>query len=125
MKYVTPRSLSDAEAAVLYAAVERASVGAGLPEVDLVRFLADARVYAICECGCASLSFVPQEAEIPTDTHLVADAMAYRSTNTTEWVGILIYASSSGLVDLELHTPFDEPAMLPPPSAVQAWPIDL
>lgn len=125
MKYVTPRLLSDAEAAVLYAAVERAPVGVGLQKIDFRRFLFEARVYAICECGCASLGFIPQEAGTPIDTRLVADAMAYRSINTTEWVGILIYASSSGLVDLEFHTPFDEPALLPEPSAVQAWPIDL
>lgn len=125
MKSVPPRLLSDAEAAVLYAAVERAPVGAGLQEMDLARFLAEARVFAICECGCASLGFMPQESSIPTDTRLVADAMAYRSINTNEWVGVHVYASSSGLVELELHTPFDEPAMLPVPSAVQAWPIDL
>ena len=123
MQPVPHRPLSEAEAGVLRAAVSSSAV-AHFP-VDLEEAIKDAVVRTVCGCGCASLGFTEASEPDPVGTRLVADAMAFRPGSKSEWVGILVYAAPQGLVEMEIHTPFDGPALLPDPDAVQAWPVDL
>lgn len=125
MPPVVARPLTNAEAAVLRAAVENAAVGT-LPKVfNPQAAIAGARVHSVCDCGCASIGFLPASEPEPQDAKLIADAMAYRDGNAGEWIGIHVYATATGkLLEMELHTPYDSPALLPNPEHVRAWPPD-
>jgi hypothetical protein len=114
--------MTTAEAAVLRAAIERSGI---MPtHIDIDTAIEAATVQSVCGCGCATIGFTAPSDQDPKDTMLVADAMAYRSQLSKEWVGVLIYASPTGLVEMEIHTPFDGPALLLAPESVQAWPVE-
>lgn len=121
MPYIEPRKLSEDEAAVLNSVIRRAKVA--LVEENWGEVIANSKVHSICGCGCASVGFVPESESSEKEIFLLADGMAVRSGASDEWVGVLVYANKSGkLVEMELHSPFDGPALLPDPNAIQEWP---
>ena len=121
MPYIRPRSMTQAEQAVLMAALARAPIGGPFHvEPETMRLLL---VHSVCPCGCGSVGFLPEQEEPPSDTHLVADGMAPLAEG--RWVGVLVYASRSrGPIEMEFHSPFESPAPFPEAASVQAWPAE-
>ncbi|MDO9439163.1 hypothetical protein [Hydrogenophaga sp.] len=109
-----PRPLTPTEVAVIVNALRRAPFGAG-SEVD-EQFLAnELRVVGRCDCGCASIFFVPEEWR--DDRHRVADGAG--ETADGEHVTIIVWANSTALAHLELVSYSDRRALLPVPSSTR------
>lgn len=109
---VPPRPLTEAEAAVIAAAIARAPVGEPGPAGNYLT--ANLRVVGRCECGCDSVFFTTED--WASDQHRIADGLGY--TEDGEEIGVLVWAGSRGLVHLELYSYTERPAPLPMPVSV-------
>ena len=110
-----PRELSQAEAAVIGTALDRAPVGEVSPE--LRASLTGLRVVGRCVCGCASLFFAGIEAA--AEQYRVADGLAYAEDG--EEIGIILWASRGNVVHMELYNYAEHPARLPEAESVCAF----
>jgi hypothetical protein len=109
---VTPRPLTESEAAVIAAAITRAPVGE--PGASGCYLTENLRVVGRCECGCDSVFFTTED--WAKDQYRAADGLGY--TEDGEEVGVLVWAGSGGLVHLELYNYSERPAHLPVPVSV-------
>lgn len=110
-----PRELTEAEAAVVSAALEQAPVGevpatfqASVPRL---------RVVGRCECGCGSLFFAGIEGA--TGQYRVADGLGY--TDDGEEIGVILWASEEAVVHMELYNYSERPARLPTARSVRPF----
>ena len=119
MPYIAPRLITETEAAVIEAVMERAAVVSSLKvEPDQIRQLI---VHSTCPCGCPSIGFLSEEEQSPGDVTLVADGMVPLPDD--HYIGVLVYASKSrGLVELEVHWSYGAPAPMPLPSKIGPCP---
>lgn len=117
MSYVDPRPISSAELQVLQTVLTRA------PTPDTPSVMADALsnliVYSKCDCGCASVGFLPEGTPASANTKLVADGLGLSPDN--EQVGIIVYGSLGQIVELELYWHHSEGAPLPKPETIVPW----
>ncbi len=119
MPNITPRLITEIEAAVIEAVMERAAVGPSLKvEPDKIRQLI---VRSTCPCGCPTIGFLSEEEQSPGDVTLVADGMVPLPDD--HYIGVLVYSSKSrGLVELEICWSHDAPAPMPLPSEIGPGP---
>ena len=117
MKYVDPRPISHAELAVLQTALSIA------PTPDTPEILGSALgalvVHSRCDCGCASVGFLPKDVQPHASTKLIADGLGLSPCR--KQVGIIVYGSPGQVVELELHWPYDGGAPLPQPETIVPW----
>ena len=109
---IPPRPLTESEAAVIAAAIQRAPLGE--PGAACNYLTASLRVVGRCECGCDSVFFTT--ADWTKDQYRLADGLGY--TDDGEEIGVLVWAGSGGLVHLELYNYSERPARLPAPASV-------
>ena len=97
MRPVHPRSTTSEESVVLRTAL---SITSGEDSLrDLAATLEDLVVTAVCECGCASVSFGPEPE--PGDSRPIADCIG-RTPDGGD-VGVLVWASRERLSGLEVY----------------------
>lgn len=117
MSYIVPRHLSDTELAVLQAILCRA------PTSDAPSFsseqLSELMVYSKCDCGCASVGFLPEGTPASTNTKLIADGLGLSPNN--KQVGVIVYGSPDQVVELELYWHHEGGAPLPRPETIVPW----
>lgn len=117
MSYIVPRHLSGTEFAVLRAILSRA------PTSDAPSFsselLSELMVYSKCDCGCASVGFLPEGTQASTNTKLIADGLGLSPDN--KQVGVIVYGSPGQLVELELYWHYEGGAPLPCPDTIVPW----
>lgn len=110
--FAPPREITEAETAVVSAALERAPVGE-VP-ATLRASIPRLRVVGRCDCGCDSLFFAGIEGA--TRQYRVADGLAYAEDG--EEIGIILWASEGVVVHLELYNYSERPAPLPTAGSV-------
>ena len=117
MSYITPRPISGEELDVLQTVLLRA-VTHHTPQVtpDELKNLV---VYSKCDCGCASVGFLPEGTKANESTKLIADGLGLSPDN--KQVGIIVYGSSGQVVELELHWPYEGGAPLPRSETIVPW----
>ena len=114
MPYISPRPISQAEVDVLVATLARAPVIK--PNHIELATLNSLTVYSKCECGCASIGFLPEEEKSPAETRLLADGQG--RTVTGEEIGVLVYGTDSRVVDMEVYWYETSAAPLPVASSI-------
>jgi hypothetical protein len=114
MPYISPRPISPAEVEVLLAALTRAQI-LKPHHIDLAT-LNSITVYSKCQCGCASIGFLPEQEKSPPETHLIADGQGH--TVTGEDIGVLVYGTDSRVVDMEVYWYETSGAPLPVASSI-------
>jgi|SRR5262245_52332616 len=98
---VTPRPISDAEIAVIRAALDRAPSDRPIGELRVP--LEALRVVATCPCGCDSVEFRLDDA----GSHPVADGFGTRPFGGL--VGLLVWGTETEVTGLEVYDlSFDE-----------------
>ncbi len=107
MKATEPRLITKEEAAVISAALLRAPLGE--PSEAAQGSIASLSVVGKCDCGCDSLFFVGSNDA--SQEFRIADGLGY--TADGEEIGIIVWASGSQVVHLELYNYSDQPARLP------------
>jgi hypothetical protein len=117
MEPVVPRPTTEAEVAVIAEALEVAPV-AGV-ESPSRSVLAALSVVCRCECGCASIGFVPNEAEPIMGATRLADAEG--TTADGRYIGILVWGTTSTVTSLELYGGPDNEAVLPAPGTLRPF----
>ena len=90
------RPISDAEVAVVRAALQRASVTSDAG--NLLSTITSLRVVDRCDCGCASVDFESDSDERPQP---IADGTA--TTSSGGEVGIIVWGTSSRITGLEIY----------------------
>ncbi|WP_148289824.1 hypothetical protein [Ideonella sp. B508-1] len=117
MSYITPRPISGAELEVLQTVLLRA-VTPHTPQVtpDELKSLV---VYSKCDCGCASVGFLPEGTKANENTKLIADGLGLSPDN--KQVGIIVYGSPGQVVEVEFHWPYEGGAPLPRPETIVPW----
>lgn len=117
MKYVDPRPISNAELAVLQAVLAIAPTPdtPEVPAIELARLL----VHSHCDCGCASVGFLPEGVSPNANTKLIGDGLGLSPDG--KQVGIIVYGSPGQFVELEMHWPYDGGAPLPDPKSIVPW----
>lgn len=117
MTLITPRPISSAELAVLETALRRAC------KPDATRVTAEELkrlvVYRTCDCGCASVGFLPEGVHPNQTTMLLADGLGLSADN--KQVGVIVYGSSGQLVELEVYWHHDGAAPLPRADTIVPW----
>jgi|SRR5262245_28055054 len=99
---VTPRPISDAEIAVIRAALDRAPSDRPIGELRVP--LEALHVVATCPCGCDSVEF---RLENGLGSHPVADAIGTRPFGGL--VGVLVWGTDTEVTGLEIYDlSFDE-----------------
>ena len=109
-----PRHLTPAEVAVVAAAVRQAPVEVGFT-VDDQHLALNLRLVGKCDCGCASVFFSTEE--WAATQHRVADGVG--RTADGEEIGVIVWATSTGLAHLELYSFSERPTPLPEPSSIR------
>lgn len=117
MIFVDPRPISAAELRVLQTVLTRAST-TDTPSVS-AEILSNLIVYSKCDCGCASVGFLPEGTSANANTKLVADGLGLSPDN--EQVGVIVYGSPGQIVELELYWHLTEGAPLPRPETIVPW----
>ena len=117
MSYVDPRPISTAELRVLQTVLSRAPT-ADTPSVA-GETLSGLTVHSKCDCGCASVGFLPEGTSANANTKLIADGLGLSPDN--EQVGIIVYGSPGQIVELELYWHHTEGAPLPKPETIVPW----
>jgi hypothetical protein len=109
---VPSRPLTEAETAVILAALTRAPVGE--PDVASTYLPASLRVVGRCDCGCDSVFFTASDWS--EGQHRVAEGVGYAADG--EQIGIIVWAGDQGLLHLEVYNFEESPAHLPDPATV-------
>ena len=117
MSYITPRPISSAELEVLQTTLLRASTP-DAPHIEPGE-LKNLVVYSKCDCGCASVGFLPEGAKPNENTKLVADGLGLSPDN--KQVGVIVYGSPGQFVELELYWHYDGGAPLPRAETIVPW----
>jgi hypothetical protein len=109
MPNIAVRGITKQEAETLRSTLERAAVDDAcrqhLAGIDALL------VHEVCECGCASIGFLPASQKAPSTTRLLADGHG-RTAEDVE-VGLLVYGTEDCLVYLEIYSWDATPASLP------------
>lgn len=117
MSYIEPRCITEQEARVIEALLSRAPIAASS---WLTRgSIASLVVYSRCDCGCASVGFLPESEKAPATTGRLADGLGLTENN--EEVGVLLYGTDDAIVELEVYWHETEPALLPRPETIVPW----
>jgi hypothetical protein len=96
MRATPNRQISDAEAACIRAALERAAV---IPEApELIGAVVDLRVVGRCDCGCATVDFV-KDSGGPTQP--IADGTG--KTAGGGHVGLIVWGNNHEITGLEVY----------------------
>jgi hypothetical protein len=112
MKLIKHRSLRSEELAVIKSVLERAPLG---ESCDASRSCVEAlHVVGECNCGCDSLFFSGSSGSTPN--FRIADGLGY--TADGEEIGIILWASGSQIVYLELYNYSELPPRLPLPETI-------
>ena len=111
------RRIRQSEAAVIRAALDRASVAAVNQSVSTA--IPDLEVIARCECGCASVDFHAPASE--ERSGIVADATGH--TPRGGQVGVILWGRSDAITGLEIYDlgAGDDDLVLPVPTSVIPW----
>ncbi|WP_398309195.1 hypothetical protein [Zoogloea sp.] len=117
MSYIVPRHLLDAELAVLQAILSRAPAS-DAPRISS-ELLSGLMVHSKCDCGCASVGFLPEGTHPNTNTKLIADGLGLSPDN--KQVGVIVYGSPGQVVELELYWHHEGGAPLPCPETIAPW----
>jgi hypothetical protein len=72
------------------------------------------KIVGKCPCGCESLFFTGIDEA--TEQFRLADGLGY--TEDGEEIGMILWASGSRIVHLELYNYSENPARLPPPASI-------
>jgi hypothetical protein len=112
MLHVSSRSISPVEAAAIDALLLRASIGESCEASSCD--IESLKIVGKCPCGCESLFFtgIDEAAE----QFRLADGLGY--TEDGEEIGMILWASGSRIVHLELYNYSENPARLPPPASI-------
>ena len=117
MPYIEPRSITDEEARVIEVVPSRAPVS---PSTWLGRnCLTNVVVHSKCDCGCASIGFLPESEKIPVETDRLAVGLGLTLHN--QEVGVLLFGTDRTLVELEIYWHENEPAPLPVAETIVSW----
>jgi hypothetical protein len=111
------RSISDAEVAVIRAALERAPVaGVAVPSLDGLHTL---RAVDRCGCGCDSVDFALHDPAQPSKP--LADGIGL--TPTGGMVGVLVWGREAEVTGLEIYDlgAGDDDLRLPSPTSIQPF----
>ena len=81
--------------------------------------LTQLRVHSRCPCGCASISFISEEAEKSLETEVIADAMGLARNG--ELVGVMVWGTATQITSLRVHWPPKDPAPLPIAGSLRRW----
>jgi len=109
---VTPRPIAPIEAAAVSALLTRAPIGQSCEASS--HDIGSLTIVGKCSCGCESLFFSGiAEAK---DQFRLADGLGY--TEDGEEIGMILWASGSRIVNLELYNYSENPARLPPPDSI-------
>jgi hypothetical protein len=117
MSYVAPRPVSRAELEVLRATLTVAATSQISPLV--METMNDLTVYSRCDCGCASVGFLPEGHTPAAKPTLIGDGLGLSDSNGQ--VGVIVWGSPSQIVELEVHWPHAEGAPLPRPETIVPW----
>lgn len=117
MSYVEPRPISPAELQVLQTVLTRAPT-AETPSIA-GEALSSLMVYSKCDCGCASVGFLPKETPANANTKLIADGLGLSADNNQ--VGVIVYGSPGQVVELEVYWHYTDGAPLPRPETIAPW----
>ena len=112
------RPISDAELAVIQAALDRAAVASiSLPHPD---DLSGLRAVNRCGCGCDSVDFAPHDPDRPTKP--IADGVGY--TPSGGMVGVLVWGREGEVTGLEIYDlgAGDDDLRLPDPATIEPFP---
>lgn len=109
---INPRPITSDEATAIGALLIRAPTGesseASSCDIGLLK------VVGKCPCGCDSLFFTGIDEA--ADQFRLADGLGY--TEDGEEIGMILWASGSRIVQLELYNYSDNPARLPPAGSI-------
>lgn len=117
MSYITPRAISNAELEVLQTALDCARTPHA-PQIE-PNELKELVVYSKCDCGCASVGFLPEGTKPSENTKLIADGLGLSSEN--KQVGVIVYGSPGQFVELEIYWSYEGGAPLPRPETIVPW----
>ncbi|WP_310446968.1 hypothetical protein [Thiobacillus sp.] len=117
MSYITPRPISNSELDVLQTALDRAGTP-HIPQIEPDK-LKGLVVYSKCDCGCASVGFLPEGTKPSENTKLIADALGLSPDN--KQVGVIVYGSPGQFVELEIYWSNEGGAPLPRPETIVPW----
>ncbi|MEK8047874.1 hypothetical protein [Ideonella margarita] len=76
-------------------------------------------VHSKCNCGCASVGFLPESEKAPAETTRLADGLGLTANNQV--VGALLLGTDQTLVELEVYWHEAEPALLPLAETIVPW----
>ena len=109
---VSPRSIATVEAAAIGALLMRAPTGESCEASS--RDIESLKIVGKCPCGCESLFFagIDEAAE----QFRIADGLGY--TEDGEEIGMILWASGSRIVHLELYNYSECSARLPPAASI-------
>jgi hypothetical protein len=110
------RPLTQQEAAVIAATLERATLVPVAPSV--LSTLGQLQVVGQCECGCASIDFlVGEEAQ---GAQILADGLGTLEPGGTD-IGVMVWGFPDRLTALEVYECSEAAPLLPSPSSIHPW----
>lgn len=109
---ISPRPIEPIEAAAISALLMRAQIGEAC-EASSCDF-GSLKVVGKCSCGCDSLFFTGIDEA--ANQFRLADGLGY--TEDGEEIGMILWASGSRIVHLELYNYSELPARLPPACSI-------
>ena len=109
---ISPRPITPNEAASIDALLVRAPIGESCKASSCD--IESLKIVGKCACGCESLFFTGIDEA--ADQFRLADGLGY--TEDGEEIGMILWASGSRIVHLELYNYTANPACLPPPSSI-------
>ena len=117
MPYIEPRSITEQEASVIDALLSRAPIAAStwLGRGGINKLV----VHSRCDCGCASIGFLPESEKAPPETGRLADGLGL--TRDNQEVGVLLFGTDETLVELEIYWHETDPAPLPLAETIVPW----
>jgi len=105
---ISPISIAPIQAAVISTLLIRAPIGESCEASSCD--IASLKIVGKCPCGCDSLFFTGIDEAV--DQFRLADGLGY--TEDGEEIGMILWASGSRIVHLELFNYSETPARLPP-----------
>ena len=117
MPYIEPRSITEQESRVIEALLSRAPIAASswLARGAINKLV----VHSKCDCGCASIGFLPESEKAPNETGRLADGLGLTANH--QEVGLLLYGTDEKLVELEIYWHETDPAPLPLAETIVPW----
>lgn len=110
------RPITQHEAAVIAATLERASLVPVVPSV--LETIEQIQVVDQCTCGCASIDFLVGEPA--RGARILADGIGTLETGEGD-VGVIVWGFPERLTSLEVYQCSEARALLPVPSSIHGW----